>query len=224
MYRWPGGNFRQRLRLARRHRRPRPPSPARNPAWTGVEHNDFRTRRVPGFLPASGQRAGDHGQHGLRRPLLGPPTGRVRQRLHRHDRRPMAVEERHPEPYGVKYWCVGNEMWGAWQLGFMQLEPLHAEAQPGGNGHAGGRPRTEVVGSGALGRINRQHDPNEKRGWSRGMLEECASLMDYIAEHFYQRPQSRRRARPRGADGHSVRQKAEGHRKLQAELGCCPTA
>ena len=26
------------------------------------------------------------------------------------------------EPYGVKFWCVGNEMFGEWQLGYMRLE------------------------------------------------------------------------------------------------------
>jgi len=26
-----------------------------------------------------------------------------------------------PEPYHVKWWCVGNEMFGTWQLGYMSL-------------------------------------------------------------------------------------------------------
>jgi len=28
----------------------------------------------------------------------------------------------HPEPYGVKFWGVGNEAWGDWQLGAMSLK------------------------------------------------------------------------------------------------------
>ena len=34
----------------------------------------------------------------------------------------MRVENGEAEPFGVKYWCVGNEMFGTWQLGFMQLQ------------------------------------------------------------------------------------------------------
>ena len=45
----------------------------------------------------------------------------------------------HAEPYGVKYWCVGNEMWGTWQLGFMQLDQYVAEAQPRRQRDAQGR-------------------------------------------------------------------------------------
>ena len=32
------------------------------------------------------------------------------------------IKNGHKEPYGVKYWCVGNEMFGPWQLGFMQMQ------------------------------------------------------------------------------------------------------
>jgi len=27
----------------------------------------------------------------------------------------------HPEPYGVRYWGIGNEAWGDWQFGAMSL-------------------------------------------------------------------------------------------------------
>ena len=28
----------------------------------------------------------------------------------------------HPKPYNVKYWAVGNEMFGTWQLGYMTID------------------------------------------------------------------------------------------------------
>ena len=34
----------------------------------------------------------------------------------------MRIENGTTEPFGVKYWCVGNEMWGNWQLGYMHLD------------------------------------------------------------------------------------------------------
>ena len=33
----------------------------------------------------------------------------------------------HPEPYGVKFWGVGNEAWGGWQLGAMTLEQFEVK-------------------------------------------------------------------------------------------------
>jgi alpha-L-arabinofuranosidase len=83
-------------------------------------------------------------------------------------------------------------------------------------------PNLKLIGSGALDRINRQYDPNEKRCWSRGMLEQCASLMDFIAEHFYQGRKADDVPAHVAQMVASVRQKAEGHRKLQAELGMLP--
>ena len=35
----------------------------------------------------------------------------------------------HPEPYHVKFWNIGNEPWGTWQLGPHRFEVLHAQAQ-----------------------------------------------------------------------------------------------
>src|ERR1035441_4038981 len=28
----------------------------------------------------------------------------------------------HPQPYKVRFWAVGNEMFGTWQLGYMTIE------------------------------------------------------------------------------------------------------
>ena len=30
----------------------------------------------------------------------------------------------HAEPYGVKYWNIGNEMYGHWQMGHMALDNM----------------------------------------------------------------------------------------------------
>jgi alpha-L-arabinofuranosidase len=58
-------------------------------------------------------------------------ASRVRQRHHPKPPWALRAENGHPEPYGVKWWCVGNEMWGNWQLGYMQLDALRAQAQLG---------------------------------------------------------------------------------------------
>ena len=222
MYRWPGGNFVSgydwRDGIGDRDRRP----PRMNPAWTGVEHNDFGLDEFLAFC-----------RHVDSEPVITVNTGfgdhySARQQVEYANGSAdtiggrWRVENGNPEPYGVKYWCVGNEMWGAWQLGFMQLSHYTQKHNLVATAMLQADPDLKLVGSGALGRINRQHDPNEKRGWSRGMLEECSSRMDYIAEHFY----CGRRADD--VPGHvaqladAVRQKAEGHRRLQTELGMLP--
>ena len=33
----------------------------------------------------------------------------------------MRAANGHPEPYHVKFWNIGNEMWGDWQYGYMSL-------------------------------------------------------------------------------------------------------
>jgi alpha-N-arabinofuranosidase len=60
--------------------------------------------------------------------------------------------------------------------------------------------------------------------WSRGMLENCADYMSILSEHFYcgRRPWTKEGRvdllTHAGQLKESIRQKAEGHRKLQASL------
>jgi len=222
MYRWPGGNFVSgydwRDGIGDRDRRP----PRKNPAWTGVEHNDFGLDEFLAFCrrvdsePVITVNTG-FGDHYSARQQVEYANGSVETIGGR-----WRTENGNPESYGVKYWCVGNEMWGAWQLGFMQLHHYTQKHNLVATAMLEADRSLTLIGSGALDRINRQHDPNEKRSWSRGMLEECASKMDYIAEHFY----CGRKADDVPAHVaqlvDAVRQKAEGHRKLQAELGLLP--
>ena len=222
MYRWPGGNFVSgydwRDGIGDRDRRP----PRRNPAWTGVEHNDFGLDEFLAFCrrvdsePVITVNTG-FGDHYSARQQVEYANGSVETVGGR-----WRSQNGYPEPYGVEYWCVGNEMWGAWQLGFMQLSHYTQKHNLVATAMLEADPGLTLIGSGALDRINRQHDPNEKRGWSRGMLEECSSLMDYIAEHFYQGRKADDVPAHVAQMVTSVRQKAEGHRKLQAELNMLP--
>ena len=45
-------------------------------------------------------------------------------------RRPTSAPRNgHPEPYGVKLWCLGNEMDGPWQLGHVPAEQYAIRAR-----------------------------------------------------------------------------------------------
>jgi alpha-L-arabinofuranosidase len=219
MYRWPGGNFVSgydwRDGIGDRDRRP----PRRNPAWTGVEHNDFGMDEFLDFCRELGTE-----------PMIAVNTGfgdaySAAQQVEYCNALDDTVgggwriENGHPEPYGVRYWCVGNEMWGPWQLGFMQLRHYTLKHSQVAEAMWEVDRSLQLVGSGQLGTINRQYDPNEKRTWTEGMLRECADYMNLIAEHFYRGKNRDNLLAHVNQLAESVREKAEGHRRLQAELG-----
>jgi len=173
MYRWPGGNFVSgydwRDGIGDRDRRP----PRMNPAWTGVEHNDFgfnefiRFCRLvdaeplvtvnTGFGDAYSAAAQLEYANGSTDTLMGA----------------LRAKNGAPEPFAVRYWAIGNEMFGAWQLGHMALghyvrkhnwvvdkmREVDGDIVPIASGNAG--------------------------SWSEGLLKDCSDHIDLIAEHFY---------------------------------------
>ena len=227
VYRWPGGNFASgydwRDGIGDRDRRP----PRKNPAWTGVEHNDFGTDEFLAFCREVGTE-----------PMIAANTGfgdaySAAQWVEYCNRGAdtigggWRIKNGNAQPYGVKFWCVGNEMFGAWQLGYMQMHHytlkhnLFAEAMWKVD------PKLSLTAVGDLEMINKATDPEQVKSGktcTHIMLEECADHMSILSEHFY------RGRLPWTKDGRtdllthvgmlkeSIRFKAEGHRKLQASL------
>ena len=58
----------------------------------------------------------------------------------------------HPAPYNIKWWGIGNEMYGTWQFGVMPLEPVRGQAQSVRQGHAQGRSDDHASGDGRYAR------------------------------------------------------------------------
>lgn len=85
-----------------------------------------------------------------------------------------------PDPHHVKYWCLGNEMDGPWQIGQMDM-------------HAYAKKALEV------GKIIQWHTPDAVNivcgssgpgmstypEWDRVVLETCWDHCDYLAMHHY---------------------------------------
>jgi alpha-N-arabinofuranosidase len=227
IYRWPGGNFASgydwRDGIGDRDRRP----PRKNPAWTGVEHNDFGTDEFIAFCREVGTE-----------PMVAANTGfgdaySAAQWVEYCNRGAdtiggsWRVKNGNRLPYGVKFWCVGNEMFGPWQLGFMQMEHYTQKHNLVATAMWKVDPSLALTAVGDLDMINKDNDPNQVKSGktcSHIMLEECADHMSILSEHFY------RGRLPWTKDGRtdvvthvgmlreSIRQKAEGHRKLQASL------
>ncbi len=205
IYRWPGGNFVSGYNwkdgIGDPDRRP----PRKNPAWTGIEHNDFGLDEFMAFcrlintepymVVNSGQ-----GDVQLATDMLqyanGPsdtPMGKLRAR------------NGHADPYRVTWWAIGNEMYGNWQLGHMPLEKYIAKHNEFAKAMRAVDPSIKLVAVGAVG------------PWTQGMMTHSADAMDVISEHFYCGSQQ-------GLIGHvaqipnQVRRIAEAHRKYRKEL------
>ncbi len=205
LYRWPGGNFVSgydwRDGIGDRDRRP----PRKNPAWTGVEHNDFgmheftRFCRIlkaeplitvnTGFGDAYSAAAELEYSNGSTETLMGA----------------LRAKNGAPEPFNVRFWCIGNEMWGRWQLGYMSLDHYVQKHNWVVDKMREVDPNIIPIASGNAGR------------WSEGLLQNCSDHIDQIAEHFYcqERPDV---VAHTAWIAENIRSKVDFHRKLRKEL------
>ena len=173
LYRWPGGNFVSgydwRDGIGDMDKRP----PRTNPAWTGVEHNDFgfnefiRFCRLvdaeplvtvnTGFGDAYSAAAQLEYSNGSTDTLMGA----------------LRAKNGEPKPFNVRYWCIGNEMFGGWQLGYMRLSHYVLKHNWVVDKMREVDPDIVPIASGNAG------------SWSEGLLRSCSNHIDQIAEHFY---------------------------------------
>jgi hypothetical protein len=126
--RWPGGNFVSNYHwadgigpAAQRPRRP-------ELAWGGEEPNTFGTDEFMSYCAELGTEPYvclNMGTGTLADALAWVEycngTGRTQWAQRRRD-------NGHPEPYRVKYWGLGNEMYGDWQIGAVSAEEYVREA------------------------------------------------------------------------------------------------
>lgn len=205
VYRWPGGNFvsgyNWRDGVGPRDKRPT----RKNPAWRGIESNDFGLDefivfcREIGTEPMIAVNTGFGDDHSAAQEVqyangsIGTPMGLWR------------AENGHAEPYDVKWWCVGNEMFGSWQLGYMALNQYVIKHNLVAKAMWGVDPNIVLVGVGEVGR------------WSEGMLRNCADSMDLISEHFYRQERDSVVEHARQVP-EAIRGIAEAHRRYRQSL------
>ncbi len=205
IYRWPGGNFVSgydwRDGVGDRDKRP----PRTNPAWTGVEHNDFgmhefiRFCRWVGAKPWITVNTGFGDAYSAAAQLEycnGPADSYWGSQRARNGA---------AEPFAVRYWGIGNEMWGPWQLGYMALGHYVLKQNWVVDKMREVDPKIICIASGNAG------------PWSTGLLKGCSDHMDFIAEHFYCRDQPGLMAHVRQIPD-NIRAKADFHRKAREEL------
>ncbi len=205
MYRWPGGNFVSgydwRDGIGPRDKRP----PRKNPAWTGVEHNDFGFNEFIHFCrlvhaePLVTVNTG-FGDAYSAAAQLEYANGSASTRMGA-----VRAENGMPEPFNVRYWAIGNEMWGRWQLGYMSLNHYVLKHNWVVDKMREVDPGIVPIASGNAG------------SWSEGLLRNCADHIDLIAEHFYCQEKSDL-VEHTSQIADNIRRKVEFHKQLREKL------
>jgi len=205
VYRWPGGNFvsgyNWRDGIGDRDKRP----PRKNPAWTGVEHNDVGIHEFMDLCSLIGTQ-----------PYIAVNTGlgtveEVAQEveyINGSEDTPMGklrAGNGHPGSYGVKFWAVGNEMYGEWQLGHIPLSEYVKKHISVVEAMKKADPSIVTVAVGAAGE------------WSRTMLAEGKDHMELLSEHIYCQDTSDVRVHVAQLKG-NIKREADIHRKYRSEI------
>lgn len=173
IYRWPGGNFVSgydwKDGIGERDKRP----PRKNPAWTGVEHNDVGIHEYMDLMELIGSE-----------PFIAVNTGlgtveEVAEEVEYCNGLPdtpmgkLRSQNGHPELFNVMWWAVGNEMYGNWQLGHMPLDEYVKKHNAMADAMRKKDANIKLVGVGEVGK------------WSETMLRESGDHMTLLSEHIY---------------------------------------
>ena len=113
----------------------------------------------------------------------------------------MRASNGHPDPYHIKYWNIGNEPWGTFQLGYTDLKYYVLKHNEFAKQMRKVDPTITLIASGEmLEDMNLKGEMRVKNvgnlqplfgtdvDWSGGLLAHCWGNFDGIAEHWYAQP------------------------------------
>jgi alpha-N-arabinofuranosidase len=178
--RYPGGNFVSGYNwedgIGPRERRPR----RLDLAWLSTETNAFGTDefidwcRVAGVEPMLAVNLGTRGADAARNLVeyCNHPGGTALSDLRRaHGRE---------QPHGVRFWCLGNEMDGPWQMGAKTAAQYGRIAAEAAKLMKWVDPTIELAACGSSGRNMPTFGT-----WEEVVLEHCFDHVEYISLHTY---------------------------------------
>jgi len=84
------------------------------------------------------------------------------------------------QPHNVKFWCVGNEMDGPWQIGHMPAGEYGIKATDAARQMNAVDPTIKLIACGSSGPFMPTYIE-----WDRTVLEECYDAVDGISLHHY---------------------------------------
>ena len=110
----------------------------------------------------------------------------------------------HPEPYGVKYWNIGNEPYGWWQIGKTSLDYFMIKHNAFAEAMRAVDPAITLIGSGAMPDQGHPRGTKENASlesvapkfgtewdWTGDLLAKAWGNFDGISEHWYDQPEAR---------------------------------
>jgi alpha-N-arabinofuranosidase len=110
----------------------------------------------------------------------------------------MRARNGHPEPYHVKFWNIGNEPWGTFQLGYTDLKYYVLKHNEFAKAMRKVDPSITLIASGLMmedmnltGEMRAKYVGNLQPlfgtdvDWTGGFLAHCWGNFDGIAEHWY---------------------------------------
>ncbi len=197
MWRFPGGNylsaFEWRDAIGDPDKRP----PRLDPVWSAVQPNDvgideFMTLiGLLGVDPFVSVNAG-FGDAWSAAQLVEYANGAATTPMGR-----LRAANGHPAPYGIKWWGIGNEMYGSWQFGHMVLNQYVFKHNMFGEAMRKIDPSITLLATGAtpdemtiyglalpiVGKLI--PDFGSAGDWDFGLFTRCFDYIDVMSEHFY---------------------------------------
>jgi alpha-N-arabinofuranosidase len=178
--RYPGGNFLSGYRwqdgIGPREQRPR----RRDLAWQSIETNQFGTDEFMQFCKAINTEP-------MMAVNMGTGTIQDASNLIEYCNAPVGTQfgdlraaNGHRDPYGVKYWCLGNEMDGPWQIGHLEALDYAKKAREASKML---RWQDKSIKTILCGSSNSEMPTYPE--WDRVALEYCWDVVDYHSMHYY---------------------------------------
>ena len=197
VYRFPGGNFvsnfNWRDAIGDRDKRP----PRWDYAWNAVQPNDVGLDEfmvlchlldVEPYITVNAGLGDEQSAADLVEYANGAPTtpmGRLR------------AKNGHPQPYGIKLWGIGNEMYGDWQIGYTSLHWYEIKHNFFARAMRQVDPTIQLIASGAMpdemtvtlqakriaGKVPCEN--GSPADWTGGLLAHCLDNLDWVSEHAY---------------------------------------
>jgi alpha-L-arabinofuranosidase len=229
MWRLPGGNFLSDWdwhgALGPRDKR----APVFDYAWSAMQPNDLgmdeymELTRIIGVDPYITVNAGLGDANSAAEEveyLNGPPTSEWGAKR---------AANGHPAPYGVRFWNIGNEPYGWWQIGKTTLDYFMMKHNAFAAAMRAVDPSITLIGSGAMPDQLHPRDVKEnaslesiqprfgtEQDWTGGLLAKAWGNFDGLTEHWYDRAEKRPDAPPEAeliefvrSPSNQVRMKAE---------------
>jgi alpha-N-arabinofuranosidase len=178
--RYPGGNFLSGYEwtdgIGPKEKRPK----KRDLAWKSTETNQFGTHEFMDYCAYLGsepmlgvnlgtgtiQSAGNYVEY------VNAPTGTYWADLRAANGR--------KDPWGVTWWCLGNEMDGPWQIGHLNADDYGKKAREAAKIMKWHDPSIKLVLAGSS-----SNDMPTYPTWDRTILEHCYDLVDVLSMHYY---------------------------------------